>query len=127
MEVTLIAGYDYLIELMCWVPGQAVQLGAASPVAAVVLEAPLTSTIEVARSAYFLAAARLADYGYIQKTNIPSHPCPARRAGPWAGGSIAQLTSQSGLNSFPSTHDDLFEQSAWERTQAFVYSLGGAK
>src|SRR4029077_9045237 len=33
--------------------GQAVRLGAARPVAAVVLEAPLTSTIDVARSTYF--------------------------------------------------------------------------
>ena len=59
-----IAAYDHLIGL--GVPagkivaygeslgsGQAVRLGAARPVAAVVLEAPLTSTIEVARSTYF--------------------------------------------------------------------------
>src|SRR6478736_6771632 len=58
-----IAAYDHLIGL--GVPaarivaygeslgsGQAVRLAAARPVAAVVLEAPLTSTIEVARSTY---------------------------------------------------------------------------
>ncbi len=37
--------------------GPAVRLAAERPVAAVVLEAPLTSTSYVARSTYFLAAA----------------------------------------------------------------------
>ena len=65
MSPTQSRPYDHLIGL--WVPaarivaygeslgsGQAVKLAAARPVAAVVLEAPLTSTIEVARSASFL-------------------------------------------------------------------------
>ena len=64
MPPTLSAAYDHLTGL--GVPpgrtvaygeslgsGQAVRLAAERPVSAVVLEAPLTSTVDVARSIYF--------------------------------------------------------------------------
>jgi uncharacterized protein len=91
-----IAAYDHLIGL--GVPaarivaygeslgsGQAVRLAAARPVAAVVLEAPLTSTVDVARSTYFWLPLRLliADK-YDNERNIRSVAAPVlilRRAG----------------------------------------------
>ena len=92
-----IAAYDYLIGL--GVPagkivaygeslgsGQAVRLAAARPVAAVVLEAPLTSTVDVATEDLFLAADWFADHRQIQQR--AQHPLrhgpgshPAWRAG----------------------------------------------
>ena len=83
-----IAAYDHLIGL--GVPaarivaygeslgsGQAVRLAAARPVAAVVLEAPLTSTVDVARSTYFWLPLRLliADK-YDNERNIRSVAAP---------------------------------------------------
>jgi hypothetical protein len=67
--------------------GQAVRLAAARPVAAVVLEAPLTSTVDVARSTYFWLPLRLliADK-YDNERNIRSlrprfSSCTASRMG----------------------------------------------
>ena len=83
-----IAAYDHLIGF--GVPaarivaygeslgsGQAVRLAAARPVAAVVLEAPLTSTVDVARSTYFWLPLRLliADK-YDNERNIRSVAAP---------------------------------------------------
>jgi hypothetical protein len=62
------------------------RLGAARPVAAVVLEAPLTSTIDVAGWRVYRAA------------NEPKR-----------------------IELFPQgTHDNLFDQGVWEKTQAFM-------
>ena len=50
--------------------GQAVRLGAARPVAAVVLEAPLTSTVDVARSTCWLPLGLLITDKYDNERNI---------------------------------------------------------
>jgi pimeloyl-ACP methyl ester carboxylesterase len=57
--------------------GQAVRLAAARPVAAVVLEAPLTSTVDVARPAYFwLPLDLLITDTYSNERNIRSVTAP---------------------------------------------------
>ena len=144
-----IAAYDHLIELD--VPagkivaygeslgsGQAVRLGAARPVAAVVLEAPLTSTIEVARSTYFwLPLGLLITDKYNNERNIRLVKAPVLVL---HGAQDSVIPVEMGwrvyraanepkrIELFPQgTHDDLFDQGAWEKTQAFVNSLGGAR
>ena len=144
-----IVAYDHLIGL--GVPagkivaygeslgsGQAVRLGAARPVAAVVLEAPLTSTIEVARSTYFwLPLGLLIGDKYNNERNICLVKAPVLVL---HGAQDSVIPVEMGwrvfraanepkrIELFPQgTHDDLFEQGAWEKTQAFVNSLGGAK
>jgi uncharacterized protein len=144
-----IAAYDHLIGL--GVPagkivaygeslgsGQAVRLGAARPVAAVVLEAPLTSTIEVARSTYFwLPLGLLITDKYNNERNIRLVKAPVLVL---HGAQDSVIPVEMGwrvyraanepkrIELFPQgTHDDLFDQGAWEKTQAFVDSLGGAK
>jgi uncharacterized protein len=65
--------------------GQAVRLAAARPVAAVVLEAPLTSTVDVARSTYFWLPLGLLLRQIRQRTKHPRRnrprACTARREG----------------------------------------------
>jgi uncharacterized protein len=118
--------------------GQAVRLGAARPVAAVVLEAPLTSTIEVARSTYFwLPLGLLITDKYNNERNIRLVRAPVLVL---HGAQDAVIPVARGwrvyraanepkrIELFPrGTHGDLFDQGAWEKTQAFVNSLGGAK
>jgi uncharacterized protein len=144
-----IAAYDHLIGL--GVPagkivaygeslgsGQAVRLGAARPVAAVVLEAPLTSTVEVARSTYFwLPLGLLITDKYNNERNIHLVKAPVLVL---HGAQDSVIPVEMGwrvyraakepkrIELFPQgTHDDLFDQGAWEKTQAFVDSLGGAE
>jgi len=144
-----IAAYDHLIGLS--VPagkivaygeslgsGQAVRLGAARPVAAVVLEAPLTSTIDVARSTYFwLPLGLLITDKYNNERNIRLVKAPVLVL---HGARDAVIPVEMGwrvyraanepkrIEIFPhGTHDDLFDQGAWEKTQAFVDSLVGAR
>jgi len=143
-----IAAYDHLIGL--GVPagkivaygeslgsGQAVRLGAARPVAAVVLEAPLTSTVEVARSTYFwLPLGLLITDKYNNERNIRLVKAPVLVL---HGAQDAVIPVEMGwrvyraanepkrIELFPQgTHDDLFDQGAWEKTRAFVDSLGGS-
>jgi pimeloyl-ACP methyl ester carboxylesterase len=118
--------------------GQAVRLGAARPVAAVVLEAPLTSTIEVARSTYFwLPLGLLITDKYNNEHNIRLVKAPVLVL---HGAQDSVIPVEMGwrvyraanepkrIELFPQgTHDDLFDQGAWEKTQAFVNSLGGAR
>ena len=139
-----IAAYDHLIGL--GMPagkivaygeslgsGQAVRLGAARPVAAVVLEAPLTSTIDVARSTYFwLPLGLLITDKYDNERNIRLVKAPVLVL---HGAQDAVIPVEMGwrvyraanepkrIELFPQgTHDDLFDQGAWEKTQAFVDS-----
>jgi uncharacterized protein len=143
-----IATYDHLIELGTPASkivaygeslgsGQAVRLGAARPVAAVVLEAPLTSTIDVARSTYFwLPLGLLITDKYNNERNIRLVKAPVLVL---HGAQDAVIPVEMGwrvyraanepkrIELFPQgTHDDLFDQGAWEKTQAFVDSLVGA-
>jgi pimeloyl-ACP methyl ester carboxylesterase len=116
--------------------GQAVLLAAAKPVAAVVLEAPLTSTVDVARKTYFwLPLGLLITDKYNNERNISSVTAPVLVLHGEQDGVIPvemgrrvyraanqpkriELFSQG-------THDDLFGHGAWEKTRAFVDSLDG--
>ena len=144
-----IAAYDHLIGL--GVPativaygeslgsGQAVRLAAARPIAAVVLEAPLTSTVDVGRRTYFwLPLGLLITDKYDNERNIRSVTAPVLIL---HGEQDDVIPVEMGLRVyraanepkrielFPQgTHDDLFDQGAWEETRAFADSLGsGAK
>ena len=141
-----IAAYDHMIGL--GIPagrivaygeslgsGQAIRLAAAKPVAAVVLEAPLTSTVDVARSTYFwLPLGLLITDKYDNERNIRFVVTPVLVL---HGGQDEVIPVEMGrriyhaanepkqIELFPNgTHDNLFDQGAWEKTQAFVDSLG---
>ena len=140
-----IAACDYLIGL--GVPatrivaygeslgsGQAVRLATAKPVAAVVLEAPLTSTVDVARRTYFwLPLGLLIADKYNNERNIRSVAAPVLIL---HGEQDNVIPVEMGLRVyraanepkrielFPQgTHDDLFDHGAWEKTRSFVDSL----
>jgi len=143
-----ITAYDHLIGL--GVPpgkiaaygeslgsGQAVRLAAARPVAAVVLEAPLTSTVDVARRTYFwLPISLLITDKYNNERNIRSVTAPVLILHGEQDGVIPVEMGRRvyrGANQpkrielFPQgTHDDLFDHGAWEKTRAFVDSLSGS-
>ena len=140
-----IAAYDHLIGL--GVPatkivaygkslgsGQAVRLAAARPVAAVVLEAPLTSTVDVGRRTYFwLPLGLLITDKYNNERNIRSVLAPVLIL---HGEQDDVIPVEMGLRVyraanepkrievFPQgTHDDLFDHGAWEKTRSFINSL----
>jgi fermentation-respiration switch protein FrsA (DUF1100 family) len=142
-----IAAYDHLIEL--GVParsivaygeslgsGQAVRLATKRSVAAVVLEAPLTSTVDVGRTTYFWLPLRLLITDkYDNERNIRSVTAPVLIL---HGEQDAVIPVQMGwrvyraanepkrIELFPhGAHDDLFNHGAWDRTQSFLASLGG--
>jgi len=116
--------------------GQAVRLAAERPVAAVVLEAPLTSTVDVARSIYFwLPLGLLITDTYNNERNIRSVTAPVLVL---HGEQDAVIPVKMGLQVYRAAnepkrielfprggHDDLFDQGAWEKTRAFLASLGG--
>jgi hypothetical protein len=143
-----IAACDYLIGL--GVPagkivaygeslgsGQAVRLAPARPVAAVVLEAPLTSTVDVARRTYFwLPLGLLITDKYNNERNIRSVAAPVLIL---HGEQDKVIPIEMGLRVYRAanepkriklfsrgTHDDLFDHGAWEETRAFVESLGSS-
>jgi fermentation-respiration switch protein FrsA (DUF1100 family) len=116
--------------------GQAVKLAAERPVAAVVLEAPLTSTVDVARSVYFwLPVGLLITDKYDNERNIAAVTAPvlvlhgARDAViPVDMGKrvFAAANEPKKLEIFPeAAHYDLFDHGAWERTQAFLTAPRG--
>jgi len=142
-----IAAYDHLIRL--GVPasrivaygeslgsGQAVRLAAARPVAAVVLEAPLTSTVEVARGTYFwLPLGLLIADKYDNERNIRSITAPVLIL---HGERDAVIPVEMGLRVYRAAnepkrielfpqgaHDDLFDHGAWEKTWTFLAATGG--
>jgi fermentation-respiration switch protein FrsA (DUF1100 family) len=142
-----IAAYDHLIGF--GVPaakivaygeslgsGQAVRLAAARPVAAVVLEAPLTSTVDVARRTYFwLPLGLLITDKYNNERNIRSVTAPVLILHGEQDGVIPvemglrvyrAANEPKRIKLFPQgTHDDLFEYGAWEKTRAFLAAQGG--
>jgi uncharacterized protein len=144
-----IAAYDHLIgfgvpadEIVAYGEslgsGQAVRLAAARQVAAVVLEAPLTSTGDVARRTYFwLPLGMLITDKYDNERNIRSVAAPVLILHGEQDGVIPvemgrrvyrAANEPKRIALFPQgTHADLFDQGAWEKTQAFVNSLGGAR
>jgi uncharacterized protein len=143
-----IAAYDHVIGL--GVPatrivaygeslgsGQAVRLASARPVAAIVLEAPLTSTIDVARRTYFwLPLSLLIADKYDNERNIRSVTAPVLILHGEQDGVIpVEMGKQvyraanepKRIELFPQgTHDDLFGHGAWEKTRAFVEAFGGS-
>jgi uncharacterized protein len=142
-----IAAYDHLIGF--GVPaarivaygeslgsGQAVRLAAARSVAAVVLEAPLTSTIDVARGTYFwLPLGLLIADKYDNERNIRFVTAPVLVL---HGEQDTVIPVEMGLRIYRAanepkrielfprgTHDDLFDHGAWEKTRAFVAAQRG--
>ena len=144
-----IAAYDHLIGL--GVPptriaaygeslgsGQAVRLAAARPVAGIVLEAPLTSTVDVARRTYFWPPiGLLITDKYDNERNIRSVTAPVLILHGEQDGVIPvemgrrvfrAANEPKRIEVFPQgTHDDLFGQGAWEKTRSFLGSLGAHK
>jgi len=116
--------------------GQAVRLAAERPVAAIVLEAPLTSTVDVARTTYFwLPLGLLITDKYHIERNIRSVTAPVLIL---HGEQDAVIPVEMGwrvyraanepkrIELFPEgAHSDLFDHGAWEKTRAFLASLGG--
>jgi pimeloyl-ACP methyl ester carboxylesterase len=114
--------------------GQAVRLAAERPVAAMVLEAPLTSTIDVARPAYFwLPLGLLITDSYDNARNIGAVTAPvlilhgARDSViPVEMGKrlFAGANEPKRLEVFPEgDHNDLLDHGAWDRARAFLASL----
>ena len=115
--------------------GQAVRLAAARPVAAVVLEAPLTSTVDVARSTYFwLPLGLLITDTYDIERNIRSVTAPVLVL---HGEQDAVIPVEMGLRVYRAAnepkrielfpqgaHYDLFDHGAWDKTRAFLASPG---
>jgi fermentation-respiration switch protein FrsA (DUF1100 family) len=142
-----IAAYDYLAGL--GVPrgrivaygeslgsGQAVRLAAERPVTAVVLEAPLTSTVDVARGMYFwLPLNLLITDKYNNERNIRAVRVPILIL---HGKHDAVIPVDMGrrvyhaanepkrIELFPhGNHDDLFDHGGWEKARAFLAAQGG--
>ena len=115
--------------------GQAVRLAAAHPVAGVVLEAPLTSTIDVARPVYFWLPLNLviADK-YDVERNVSAVTAPLlilhgeqdEVIPVEMGRRIFRAANQpKRLETFPAGHhNDLFDHGAWEKMREFLLSLG---
>lgn len=143
-----IAAYDYLVE--CGVSpeqvvvygeslgsGQAVRLAAAKPVAAIVLESPLTSTVDVARTTYFWLPLRLllADQ-YNNERNIRSVTAPVlvlhgeqdKVVPVEMGRRVYRAANEpKKIELFPhGGHVDFFHHGAWDKTRAFLASLNRA-
>ena len=116
--------------------GQAVRLATKRTVAAIVLEAPLTSTIDVARAAYFwLPLDLLITDTYDNERNIRSVTAPVLVL---HGAQDEVIPVEMGwrvyraanepkrIEVFPQgAHSDLFDHGAWRTVQAFLASLSG--
>jgi hypothetical protein len=114
--------------------GQAVRLPLARPVAGVVLEAPLTSTVDVGRSTYFfLPLGLLITDQYNVERHIRSLTAPVLIL---HGERDAVIPVEMGkrnyraanepkrIVTFPEgNHTDLFDHGAWEAARDFVLSL----
>jgi uncharacterized protein len=142
-----IAAYDHLTKLGASADrivaygeslgsGQAVRLATKRTVAAVVLEAPLTSTVDVARSTYFwLPLGLLLSDKYNNERNIRSVTAPVLVL---HGAQDAVIPVEMGwqvyraanepkrIEVFPQgEHSDLFDHGAWRKVQTFLASLSG--
>ena len=116
--------------------GQAVRLAAERPVAGIVLEAPLTSTIDVASSVYFWLPLRLliTDQYNIERT-IPTvrarllilHGEQDEVIPVDMGRRIYRAANDpKRIEIFPEGHhNDLFDNGAWEKMRDFLLSLEG--
>jgi len=116
--------------------GQAVRLAAERPVSAVVLEAPLTSTVDVARPIYFwLPLNLLITDKYNNERKIGAVRVPVLIL---HGEQDAVIPVEMGMRVYRAAnepkrielfphgnHDDLFQHGAWEKARAFLASQGG--
>jgi hypothetical protein len=112
-----------------------VRLAAEKPLAAIVLEAPLTSTVDVGRTTYFWLPLRLLITDkHDNERNIRSVTAPVLIL---HGEQDAVIPVQMGwqvyraanepkrIELFPDgAHDDLFDHGAGEKTQSFLASVG---
>jgi uncharacterized protein len=116
--------------------GQAVRLAAKRPVAAVVLEAPLTSTVDVARTTYFwLPLGLLLTDKYNNERNIRSVTAPVlvlhgeqdEVIPVEMGWRVYRAANEpKRIELFPQgAHSDLFDHGAWAKAQAFLASPSG--
>ncbi len=114
--------------------GQAVRLAAKRPVAAVVVEAPLTSTVDVARSAYFFLPLRwLITDQYNVERDIRSVRVPVLilhgeqdEVIPVEMGQrvYAAANAPKRIELFrDGRHNDLFDHGAWEKMRDFTLAL----
>jgi fermentation-respiration switch protein FrsA (DUF1100 family) len=114
--------------------GQAVKLGASHEVRAVILEAPLTSTIDVGKSTYFFLPLRLIlSDTYHNEENIAAVKVPVLvlhgqldAVIPVAMGKRVHdaANEPKSLELFPEGHhSDLFDHGAWEKARKFVSEL----
>ena len=117
--------------------GQAIRLAATRTVAAIVLESPLTSTVDVARATYFWLPLRLliADQ-YNNERNIRAVAVPVlvlhgeedEVIPIEMGRRIYRAANEpKKIELFPrGGHVDLFDHGAWEKIRAFLTSLKAA-
>jgi fermentation-respiration switch protein FrsA (DUF1100 family) len=106
-------------------------LAAARPVAAIVLEAPLTSTVDVARASYFwLPLGLLIADKYHNESNIRLVRVPVLVL---HGERDEVIPAEMGLRVYRAAnepkrielfpdggHDDLFEHGAWDKARVFL-------
>jgi len=142
-----LAGYDYLTGLgvkpeetvlygESLGSGQAVKLAAQRPVRAVILEAPLTSTVDVGKRTYFFLPLRLIltdqfrneeNIGAVTKPLLVLHGQQDTVIPVDHGRRVfAAANDPKSLELFPAAgHSDLFDFGAWDKVEAFLASLPG--
>jgi fermentation-respiration switch protein FrsA (DUF1100 family) len=114
--------------------GQAVRLAAERPVAGVILEAPLTSTIDVARPVYFWLPLRFViadqynverDIAAVKTPLLILHGEQDEVIPAEMGRRIYNAaTEPKRIETFPAGHhNDLFDNGAWETMRNFLLSL----
>ena len=114
--------------------GQAVQLAGHRKVRAVILEAPLTSTVEIARSAYWFLPLRLIltdqfrNIDHVRSVSAPLLLIHGNRDEiiPYSHSQriYEAATCQKHLELIPQAdHSDLFEHGAWDLVLTFLKSL----
>jgi fermentation-respiration switch protein FrsA (DUF1100 family) len=116
--------------------GQAVRLAAKRPSSGVVLEAPLTSTIDVARSIYFWLPLSLLitdqynlelDIGAVTAPLLILHGEQDEVIPVEMGRRVFQAGNKpKRIETFPQgRHNDLFDHGAWQKMRDFLLSLDG--
>jgi uncharacterized protein len=114
--------------------GQAVRLAAERPVAGVILEAPLTSTIDVARQIYFWLPLRFViadkynverDIAAVKTPLLILHGEQDEVIPADMGRRIYRAANEpKRIETFPAgRHNDLFDNGAWETMRNFLLSL----
>jgi fermentation-respiration switch protein FrsA (DUF1100 family) len=114
--------------------GQATQLGAQREVKAVVLEAPLTSTVDVGKSTWFFLPLNLLmtdqyrNARHVANVHVPLLVLHGDHDGTipvQMGKRVFEAANEpKKLELFPNGgHSDLFDQGAWEKVQAFLKNI----